>query len=310
MQYLVDVILLTYKPDKQAFELIEALEKQSYPIQKIILMNTEEKYFHKCFYGKRFLEKYKNIEVHHLSQKEFDHGRTRKRAVEYSNADIFICMTQDAIPANDKLVENLVHAITEQKDVAAAYARQLPYEDCREIERFTRSFNYPEESSVKSIADVDRLGIKTFFCSNVCAAYHRNIYDRLGGFVKKTIFNEDMIFAGTAIKAGERIAYVADACVYHSHNYTCMQQFKRNFDLGVSQAQYPEIFKDVPSESEGIKMVKKTITHLKEKKMWHLIPYLIVSSGCKYMGYQLGIHYKALPCGIIKKCTSQKTYWD
>lgn len=310
MQHSVDVIILTYKPGKQIFELIDSLEKQSYPIHKIILMNTEEKYFEKRFYGTRFLEKYKNIEVHHLSSKEFDHGRTRRRAVEYSNADIFICMTQDAIPANDKLVENLVHAITSQDQVVAAYARQLPYEDCREIERFTRSFNYPEESSVKSIADLDRLGIKTFFCSNVCAAYHRNMYDRLGGFVKKTIFNEDMIFAGKAIKAGEKIAYVADACVYHSHNYTCMQQLKRNFDLGVSQAQHPEIFKDVPSESEGIKMVKKTITHLKEKKLWYLIPYLIASSGCKYLGYQLGIHYKSLPYGIIIKCTNQKSYWD
>lgn len=310
MQHSVDVIILTYKPDKQIFELIDALEHQSYPVQKIILMNTEEKYFEKRFYGTRFLEKYKNIEVHHVSAKEFDHGRTRKRAVEYSNADIFVCMTQDAIPANEQLIEKLVHAITSQKDVAAAYARQLPYEDCREIERFTRSFNYPEEPCVKSIADLDRLGIKTFFCSNVCAAYHRNIYDTLGGFVKRTIFNEDMIFAGTAIKAGEKIAYAADACVYHSHNYTCMQQLKRNFDLGVSQAQYPRIFKDVPSESEGVKMVKMTIAHLKEEKLWYLIPYLIVSSGCKYLGYQLGIHYKVLPYGIIKRCTNQKTYWD
>lgn len=309
MQHTVDVIILTYKPGKQIFQLIDAIEQQSYPVQKIILMNTEEKYFEKRFYGTRFLEKYKNIEVHHVSVKEFDHGRTRKKAVEYSNADIFVCMTQDAIPANDKLIENLVHAISSQNQVAAAYARQLPYEDCREIERFTRSFNYPEESCIKSKDDIERLGIKTFFCSNVCAAYHRNMYDMLGGFVKKTIFNEDMIFAGTAVKAGYQIAYEAQACVYHSHNYTCMQQLKRNFDLGVSQAQHPEVFQGVPSESEGIKMVKKTITHLKEQKRWYLIPYLIVSSGCKYLGYQLGMHYKALPYGIIVRCTNQKTYW-
>lgn len=36
---------------------------------------------------------------------------------------------------------------------------------------------------------------KTFFCSNVCAMYRRSIYEKLGGFVKHTIFNEDMIFA-------------------------------------------------------------------------------------------------------------------
>ena len=75
MQYSVDAILLTYKPGKQVMELIEALEKQRYPIRKIIIMNTEERYFYNLL-RTGFLEKYKNIEIHHLSEREFDHGRT------------------------------------------------------------------------------------------------------------------------------------------------------------------------------------------------------------------------------------------
>ena len=90
MQYSVDVILLTHKPDSRVKELIKAVEEQTYPIRKMIIMNTEERYFEKLFYGTRFLEKYKNIEVHHLSEKEFDHGRTRAKAVQYSKADIFV----------------------------------------------------------------------------------------------------------------------------------------------------------------------------------------------------------------------------
>ena len=66
MQYSVDVILPTYKPEKQLMELIRAVEEQTYPIRKMIIMNTEERYFDNLFYGTRFLEKYKNIEVHHL----------------------------------------------------------------------------------------------------------------------------------------------------------------------------------------------------------------------------------------------------
>ncbi|MDE6054650.1 MAG: hypothetical protein K2G55_12995, partial [Lachnospiraceae bacterium] len=56
MQYSVDVILLTYKPGEQVLELIRALEEQTYPIRKIIIMNTEERYFYKLFYGTGFLE--------------------------------------------------------------------------------------------------------------------------------------------------------------------------------------------------------------------------------------------------------------
>lgn len=310
MQYSVDVILLTYKPGKQVLELLKALEEQTYPIRKIIIMNTEERYFETLFYGTGFLEKYKNIEVHHLSEKEFDHGRTRAKAVQYSKADLFVCMTHDAIPANTMLIEKLVAALTQSENIAAAYARQLPLPNCREIEKYTRGFNYPETSAVKSLADVDRLGIKTFFCSNVCAAYNREIYENMGGFVKKAIFNEDMIYAGHAVNAGYCIAYVADAQVCHSHNYTCMQQFRRNFDLGVSQAQHPEVFAVTSSESEGIRLVRDTIEHLSRTKKKRLIPYLIVSSGYKFMGYQLGKHYESLPGKMVKWCSSNKAYWD
>lgn len=309
MQHKVDVILLTYKPGKQVMRLIEVLEKQTYPVHKIIIMNTEEKYFEELFYGTGFLERYKNIEVHHVSAKEFDHGATRNRGTAYSNADIFICMTHDAIPADEYLVERLVEALEHNKGAAAAYARQLPLPECREIEKFTRSFNYPEETRVKSKNDLDELGIKTYFCSNVCAAYNRNIFDMLGGFVKKAIFNEDMIFAGRAVQAGYKIVYAAEAQVLHSHNYSCMQQLQRNFDLGVSQAEHPEVFGGISSQSEGISLVKKTIRHLADGKQKRLIPYLILSSGCKYLGYQLGIHYKRLPYGIIEKCSSNKQYW-
>ena len=47
--------------------------------------------------------------------------------------------------------------------VAAAYARQLAKKTDSAIERFTRNFNYPAESRVKTQADIQALGIKTYF---------------------------------------------------------------------------------------------------------------------------------------------------
>ncbi len=304
----VDVIIPSYMPDKSFLKLIEMLENQSLPVHKIIIMNTEEKYYDKLVYENRFQEKYHNVETYHLSKKEFDHGMTRRLGVSKSDADIFVMMTQDALPYDLDLIEHLVTAL-EEENVAAAYARQLPREDCKEAEKFMRGFNYPSVSRVKAIADLNELGIKTYFCSNVCCAYRRDIYDKVDGFVKSAIFNEDMLYAAKALKEGYKIAYVAQAQVIHSHNYTCKQQFKRNFDLGVSQAEHPEVFAEVPSEGEGIRSVKKTIAHLKDKGMGGQVPYVIVQSGCKYMGYLLGKKYKKLPQWLIMKCTSNAEYW-
>ena len=177
------------------------------------------------------------------------------------------------------------------------------------MESYTREFNYPAKSRIKSAADLDSLGIKTFFCSNVCAAYRREIYEELGGFVRHTIFNEDMIYAAKAVEAGYSVAYAADAQVVHSHNYTNGQQFHRNFDLGVSQAEHPEIFAAYPSESEGKRMVKDVTVYLRNNHMSAGLPHFYMQCACKYAGYLLGKNYRRLPKKWVLAFTSNKEYW-
>ncbi len=313
--YSVDVIIPTYKPGKRLFGILKMLNRQTYPVRRMILINTEEAYFEKFIYGmsvdKAYAmdQIYQKVELHHISQKEFDHGGTRRFGVSLTDADIFVCMTDDALPRNERLIEEMVKGLTKEK-VAVCYARQIANKNSGDIERFTRAYNYPKESCVKSQEDLERLGIKTYFCSNVCAAYWRGIYEELGGFIRHTIFNEDMIYAAGAVKKGYRIAYQASAEVYHSHRYTNGQQFRRNFDLGVSQAQHPEVFSGLPSEGEGMRMVKRTACYLKSRKKSRLIPGLIVTSACKYAGYQLGKHYRYLPRRILLKCTGNRMYWE
>ena len=305
----VDVIIPTYKPDWRFLDLMEKLARQSVPIHRIIIMNTEQKYFDRLVYGTPFAKKYTNVLVRHLSKREFDHGRTRNSGVRLSDAEVFIMMTQDAVPADEFLVEGLLKGLRSE-NAAVAYARQIAGDTSSEAEKFTRSFNYPDEPMLKTQADIEKMGIKAFFCSNVCAAYKRNIFDSLGGFIKHTIFNEDMIYAAGVLRAGYGIAYQPEAKVYHSHDYSNKEQFHRYFDLGVSQTDHPEVFADIPSESEGAKLVKMTIKHLRENKLQSQIPGFIINNAFKYMGYLLGRNYRKLPRKVIMSCSSNKDYWD
>ena len=300
----VDVIIPAYHPGKEFATLIKRLEKQSVPIHRIIVMNTEESMWNKEW------EKLSDVmEIHHLAKSEFDHGGTRARAAELSDEDVMIFMTQDAMPVDRELLAELLKALEQDENIAAAYARQLPNAECSFVERYTRAFNYPDRSVVKTKEDMDQYGIKTFFCSNVCAAYKKDIYQKQRGFVRRTIFNEDMIYAGGLIQAGYGIAYAAEAKVIHSHNYNCMQQFHRNFDLGVSQAEHPEIFEGVPSEGEGMRLVKKTLSHLvRSGKMW-LIPGFVLQCAGKYAGYLAGKNFRRLPKKFVLWCTMSPNYW-
>lgn len=328
----IDVIIPVYRPGEDLVALLNRLYAQTVEIHKIILVETldeEEKTSMEeetSAEGAESMEsetsaeeaetslllhlqkKYKKIELYSVKKEDFDHGMTRRMAVEKSDADIFVMMTQDALPADRKLIEKLTAPL--MGDIAVSYARQLPRKNCRAIERFTRRFNYPEESLLKGKENLQVLGIKTYFCSDVCAAYRREIYEKLGGFVEKAIFNEDMLFAAKAVEAGYKIMYAAEARVLHSHNYSISQQFRRNFDLGVSQAEHPEVFKKVPSEKEGGRMVKETTEYLFTTGKVFLIPYFYLQCMGKYAGYFLGKHYKMLPEKTIKKCTANEAYWQ
>lgn len=299
----VDIVIPTYRPGEEFCDLLLRLKQQTYPVNQIIVVNTETDIFPEKLCNEL------GISVVHIKKEEFDHGGTRNLAFELSEAEVVVFMTQDAKPANRLLIERLVHGFADDC-VAAAYARQLPNQECSIIEKYTRQFNYPRESLLKSYADIERMGIKTFFCSNVCAAYRRDVYMEVGGFEKRTIFNEDMIFAGKLIQKGYKIAYEADAMVIHSHNYSGIQQFHRNFDLAVSQIDHPEVFSGISSEKEGISLVFQTAKWLIRNKRLFLLPNLVYQSWCKYLGYRLGCSYRRLPQWIVLKCTMNTAYWE
>ncbi|MDO4266841.1 MAG: glycosyltransferase [Eubacteriales bacterium] len=305
----VDVIIPVYKPDRKFGRLLKMLAEQTYPVNRIIVMNTERAYWNDEAYRGT-----PGLEVHHLSKEEFDHGGTRNLGAWYSEAPVMVFMTDDAVPQDRYLIERLVEALEQTgpsgEVVAEAYARQVPAKDCRTVERYVRAFNYPEESRIKTKADLPQLGIKTYFASNVCCAYKKEIFNRLEGFVNHTLFNEDMLYAAEAVKAGYAVAYAAEAKVIHSHNLTPLKQLHRNFDMAVSQADHPEIFDGVPSEGEGIRMIKTVAARLLKTGRFWLLPELVLSSAGKYLGYRLGKNYRRLPKKAVLWCSTNDSYWE
>ncbi len=303
----VDVIIPVYRPGDRFYELVDRLERQTFPPERIIVLETRD--------GsgadrrlEQFCQQHSRLEKYPLEKSAFDHGATRQAGAEKSDAAYFVCMTQDALPADLFLLERLREALERYADAAAAYARQLPEEDCRLIERYTRQFNYPEQERVKRKADIPSLGIKTFFCSNVCAMYRKDIFDRLGGFASPAVFNEDMVYAAGAVCAGYAVVYAAEAQVIHSHNYTLLQQFRRNFDLGASHAMHPEVFSAVPPEGEGKALVKRTAAFLLRQNPL-LLPLLICQSAAKYVGFRLGKSYEKIPLKIRRACSASPSFW-
>ncbi|NBL00409.1 MAG: glycosyltransferase, partial [Erysipelotrichia bacterium] len=233
-----------------------------------------------------------DFEVAKIDKTTFNHANTRNLALNYE-ADFYLFMTQDAMPYDEHLIAELLEAF-EDEEVVVSYARQIPYEDADAIEVFARTTNYPAYSKFKSKADLAQLGIKTFFCSDSCAMYRASYFKEVGGFKQGLNTNEDMEYAARAIMNGKKVAYVAEAKVYHSHTFTCKDIWKRYLAIGEFFATNGWILEEAKkyssAESTGVKQAIKELHYLwqNDKK---LIPKSILFSLLKFIAYKVGLLY-------------------
>lgn len=247
------------------------------------------------------------VETLVIPQSEFNHGKTREMARNMLGTDIVCMLTQDAYFFDEHALTNLIKPIVE-KQACLSYARQLPHHGAGFFETFHRHFNYPEAGHIRSIGDVAHYGVYTFFCSNSCAAYLNSALDSIGGF-EDVLLGEDTVAAAKLLHKGERIAYAADAKVYHSHDYGLADEFRRNFDTGIARKGYSHLLQAGGSDSRhGLKYVKAMFASLVNEAP-HLLPYGALQIASKWSGYHLGKASHRAPHWFKKVFSSQKYYW-
>jgi rhamnosyltransferase len=249
------------------------------------------------------------FDIRVIPKAEFNHGGTRQWGVDtLAAADIIVFLTQDALLASPDAIEKLLAAF-ENPQVGAAYGRQLPHRDAGPIASHARLFNYPAESQLRGLEDRARLGIKTAFISNSFAAYRRSALMQVGGFPVDTIMNEDTYVAGKMLVAGWKIAYCADAQVFHSHDYRFQEEFKRYFDIGVFHTHAAWLQRTFGGASgEGLRFVISEMRYLKEHAPW-LIPSAALRTALKWLGFKLGVLHMGLPRVVRRRFSLHKTYW-
>jgi rhamnosyltransferase len=210
-----------------------------------------------------------------------------------SVGEVLVYLTQDALLADPKAISTLLQAFDNPK-VGAAYGRQLPRQGARPIETHARVFNYPTTSALRSAENITTLGFKTIFFSNSFGAYRRAALQSVGGFPLAVNFGEDTVVAARLILNGWKIAYVAEAQVFHSHDLNCRQEFQRYRSVGALHAENPWLIHNFGGTSgEGLRFVKSEIKSL-ARSVPHLVPIAILRTACKYLGYRWGLSKKAI----------------
>ncbi|PID76674.1 MAG: glycosyl transferase [Deltaproteobacteria bacterium] len=245
-----------------------------------------------------------------IDPKKFDHGGTRSLMAEKTAGDIIIYFTQDAVPASRDCIEKLLIPFRDHR-VAVCYGRQLPDFKANYSAAELRKFNYGAKSAVRSFADRHQYGLKTIFASNSFAAYRRTALAEVNYFKDNLIFGEDAEIVGRLLKIGYKSAYVAEARVYHSHNYTYLEELRRSFDLGVFHAMESWLLETYgTAEGIGREYVLRQLAGLIKNRHPILLADSLWRNACKYAGYKVGRRYKLLPGQIIRQLSMNRNWWD
>lgn len=196
-----------------------------------------------------------------IPKSEFDHGGTRDKALHQATGDLVVFMTQDALPVDEHLIENLIAPFADPQ-VAAVGGRQIAYPEARLYEKMVRAHNYPNDQKVWTAQDIEKMGVRAFLISDVCAAYRKDAYLAVGGFDHPILTNEDMLMAERLLHAGYKIAYNGKAAVYHSHDLSLKQEYRRNFTIGKTMKRYEDRFEHMNEMGTGVNMAKAVLMEL------------------------------------------------
>ena len=170
-----------------------------------------------------------------IAPETFDHGGTRDLAIGEARGDVVVLLVQDAMPGDERWLENLV-AELDDPQVAGAWCRQVARPDAPSVTalRLAESLHGSRERRIarlppgRKLADLDpfdRLALCSF--DNVCSAVRKSAWRtiRFG----PCAFAEDMIWGRTAIEAGHAIAYTPRAFVVHSHDRSVAYEYRRTY---------------------------------------------------------------------------------
>ncbi len=209
MENRISVIIPAYNGEKFLAALLEKLKKQSIKIPEIIVADSSS-----ADRTLQIAEKH-GAKIIHVKKKDFDHGGTRTLAGKAARGDILVYLTQDALPVDNRSIENIVRPFLLNKKIGAVYGRQMPCQEATPFAEHSRHFIYKDGSFTRSLEDRKKYKIKTAFLSNAFSAYRRSAMEEIGYFKKNLISTEDTYAGAKLLLAGYELFYAADAAVYH-----------------------------------------------------------------------------------------------
>ena len=178
-----------------------------------------------------------DVQIHSIPKSEFSHGGTRNLGVELTSGEYIAFLTQDALPADEFWLFNLVSMLEHEPQAAGVFGAHLPYSEAsafvkRDLSAHFRNLeDYPLYLDKNTDKDKFESGDQGWrqvlhFYSDNNSCMRRSVWEEIPYPVIE--YGEDQVWADEIIKAGYKKAYAINAVVYHSHDYDERENYERS----------------------------------------------------------------------------------
>ncbi|MEJ0018276.1 MAG: glycosyltransferase [Acetobacteraceae bacterium] len=176
------------------------------------------------------------LQVATIAQAEFQHGRTRNLCADMARGELVAFLTQDALPADDFWLYNLVTMLERFPRAAGAFGRHVAWPSAspfvkRELDehfaglaRAGLVLSRDTDRELWRAGDPEWRQVLHFFSDNN-ACLRRCIWQQVP--YPELVFGEDQAWADGIIRLGYEKVYVPSAVVYHSHDHGADEAFAR-----------------------------------------------------------------------------------
>lgn len=177
----------------------------------------------------------RGVRLHQIPNSEFQHGRTRNLAISLTSAEFVAVLTQDALPANEQWLANLVKAFDLGDKLAGVFGPHKTYPDATPFVKTGQEQHFahfdarphvaqwhvtPSDMEWGSTAHQQWL----HYYSDNNSMMRRSVWEKIP--YPDVHWAEDQLWAWEIIKQGYQKGYAKDAWVVHSHNMTEAGQLK------------------------------------------------------------------------------------
>jgi len=258
----VSIVILTYNGIKEHLkETIKAIYQQncnfSYEIIAIDSESTDRTV--------DFIKKNSKIRLKKIPKSEFSHGKTRRLGAEMAKGELVIFLTQDATPANSHWLKDLTKNF-DDPEVVGVCGRVLARKDAFLLKKIEvrNDLSGRDQKIIAKIGDKEAFEklsfyekrLNYYFFNDVSSCVRKDYY--LEKPVIDVSFAEDVEFAKMALADGKKIVFEPDSLVFHSHEYTPIISYKRNF-----------VDSKYHKDELGVKNVP-TVKHLLKNVWWQI----------------------------------------